>query len=589
MDTMKGLKRTHYCGEISQSDKEVVLAGFVSRSRDKGNLIFIDLRDRTGIAQLIFDDETDRAVFEKAKSCRSEFVVMAKGIVRRRESINPDLKTGNVELFVTDLRILSKAKTPPFEIANKSNVKEELRLKYRYLDLRRGELMDNIIMRDKITKVIRKFYDENGFIEIDTPILIRSTPEGARDFLVPSRMHKGSFFALPQSPQLYKQLLMLSGFDRYVQFAKCFRDEELRADRQPEFTQIDLEMSFVDAEDVITINEKMISQLFKEILDIEIPMPIPRITYADAMERYGSDKPDTRFEMELCNLNDVLVGCEFMPFASALKGGGRIGAINAVGSANMLSRKELDKLTDFAKGHGVKGLAWLKITDENTSSSFAKFVSEEQLANIIKATNAKSGDVVLIIADSNTALVQTTLGAIRCHMAQRLDIIPDVFNFCWIVQFPFFEYDKESDSYVAMHHPFTSPLEEDIPLLDTDKASVRADAYDLVLNGVELSSGSIRITDPELQMKMFNALGISDEEAEEKFGFLTTAFSYGAPPHGGMGIGLDRLVMLMLGCNSVRDVTAFPKVQNVSELMTNCPSEVDVENLNELGIKIVQK
>lgn len=571
------LKRTHYCNDVAEG--EVVVAGFCARIRDKGNLIFIDLRDRTGIVQLVFDDSTNRTVFETAKTIRSEFVLMAKGQVRARESVNSELKTGNIEVFVTEISIESKANTPPFEILPDINTKEDLRLKYRYLDLRRSDLQHNIIMRHKIISTIRNYYYENNFIEIETPVLIKSTPEGARDFLVPSRLHNGSFYALPQSPQLYKQLLMVAGFDRYIQIARCFRDEELRADRQPEFTQIDLEMSFVDMEDVLNINEGMIKTLFKTVMDVEIA-PMPRLTYHEALYRYGSDKPDTRFDMELIHLDDIVKNCGFAVFENAPS----TIAVTAK-NASVLTRKEIDKLTEFVKGYGVKGLAWVRLTDDAVTSSFSKFVNEDKMNEIIEKCGAQKGDVILIVADK-TALASSVMGALRLHTAQKLDIIPkDKWNFLWVTEFPFFEWDEENQTYNAMHHPFTSPLKEDIEFLDTDKGKVRAQAYDMVLNGVELSSGSIRITDPDLQKKMFYSLGFTDEQAEEKFGFLTNAFKYGAPPHGGMGFGLDRLVSLMLDCKSIRDVIAFPKVQNMSEPMTACPSAVDKIQLDELGIK----
>lgn len=588
-DNMNGLKRTCYCNEVEGEGTQVVVSGFVQKCRDLGNLVFIDLRDRTGIVQLAFDDASDREVFAKAASCRSEFVLMAKGTVRRRVSANKEIKTGDIEIFVTDLRILARAETPPFEIVNNTNVKEELRLKYRYLDLRRPELQQNILMRHKIVKVIRDYYDSKGFIEIETPILIKSTPEGARDFLVPSRLHNGTFFALPQSPQLYKQLLMVSGFDRYMQIARCFRDEDLRADRQPEFTQIDLEMSFVDVEDVLSINEGFVEKLFREVLHAEVTLPLPRMTYRDAMERYGSDKPDTRFGLEIVNISDAVKSSGFSVFTAAIEGGGSVRAINAKNAVATLTRKELDKLVEFVKGIGAKGLAWIRLTDEGTTSSFGKFMTDDEMAAILSQTDAKTGDVVLIVADTKNKQVLTTLGALRGVVARKLDIIPKQYNFLWITEFPFFEFDEDLQDYVAMHHPFTSPMAEDVPLLDTDKGKVRAKAYDLVLNGTELSSGSIRITDPALQKRMFTALGLSDEEAQEKFGFLTDAFKYGAPPHGGMGIGLDRLVMLMLECESIKDVIAFPKVQNVSELMTDCPAKVDQKSLDELGIAVKAK
>lgn len=584
MDTMKGLKRSHYCGEIPQSG-EVTVCGFVQKIRDLGNLIFIDLRDRTGIVQLAFNDSTDREIFEKASSCRSEYVLMAKGNVQPRESVNKDIKNGNVEVFVTDLRLLSKAQTPPFEVANSSKVNEELKLKYRYLDLRNPELQQNLITRHKIAKVARDYFYENGFIEIETPMLMRSTPEGARDYLVPSRIHEGCFYALPQSPQIYKQLLMISGYDRYIQLARCFRDEDLRADRQPEFTQIDLEMSFVDIDDILEIGEGFIQRLFKEVLNVDIPTPLPRLTYADAMNRYGSDKPDTRFGMEIQDISDIAKETDFGVFTSAIENGGSVRAIVAKNAASILTRKEIDKLTEFSRGIGAKGLAYIRWVDDEPNCSFAKFLKEGQLSEITNALGAEKGDVILIVADKNK-VVLPTLGALRLKVAKQLDIIPEGFNFLWITEFPFFEYDEESGEWLAMHHPFTMPMDECIPMLETDKGSVRAKAYDLVLNGTELSSGSIRITDYELQQKMFQLLGLSDEEIEAKFGFLVDAYKYASPPHGGMGIGLDRLAMIMCGADSLRDVTAFPKVQNASELMSACPSTVDEKQLDELHIKL---
>ena len=584
MDTMKGLKRSHYCGEIPQSG-EVTVCGFVQKIRDLGNLIFIDLRDRTGIVQLAFNDSTSREIFEKASSCRSEYVLMAKGNVQPRESVNKDIKNGNVEVMVTDLRVLSKAQTPPFEVANSEKVNEELKLKYRYLDLRNPKLQQNMIIRHKIAKVARDYFYENGFLEIETPMLMRSTPEGARDYLVPSRIHEGTFYALPQSPQIYKQLLMISGYDRYIQLARCFRDEDLRADRQPEFTQIDLEMSFVDIEDILEMGEGFIKRLFNEVLNIEIPTPLPRLTYADAMNRYGSDKPDTRFGMEITDISDIAKETDFAVFTGAIENGGSVRAIVAKNAASTLTRKEIDKLTEFSRGIGAKGLAYIRWVEDAPNCSFAKFLKEGQLEEILNKLGAEKGDVVLIVADKNK-VVLPTLGALRLNIAKQLDIIPEGFNFLWITEFPFFEYDEETGEWLAMHHPFTMPMDECIPMLEADKGSVRAKAYDLVLNGTELSSGSIRITDYELQQKMFQLLGLTDEEIEAKFGFLVDAYKYAAPPHGGMGIGLDRLSMIICGAESLRDVVAFPKVQNASELMSACPSTVDEKQLDELHIKI---
>ena len=589
MDTMNGLKRTDYCGTLNADfvGKEVTVAGWVQRRRDLGALIFIDLRDRTGVVQLAFDDNTDREVFDKAFTVRSEYVLMAKGVVRERSSKNKDIPTGDIEIEVKDLRIVGVSETPPFEIVENCQTSEVTRLKYRYLDLRRPDLQKNILLRHKITKITRDYFDENGFIEIETPMLIRSTPEGARDFLVPSRIHNGSFYALPQSPQLYKQLSMVAGFDRYMQIARCFRDEDLRADRQPEFTQIDLEMSFVDVDDVMGMGEGYIQRVFKEAMGVDIQLPLPRLTYKDAMERYGSDKPDTRYEMELCDLGDVVKGCGFGVFTSALEAGGAVYCITAKNAVNTLTRKEIDKLTEFVRGIGAKGLAFARLMPDGLASSFAKFLTEDEMTALLNKAGAETGDVVLIVADTKKNSVLSVLGALRQEVAKKLDIIPtDKFNLLWITEFPFFEWDEDAGAFVAMHHPFTSPMDECLEYLETDKAQVRAKAYDLVLNGVELSSGSIRITDPALQKRMFTLLGLSDEEAYEKFGFLTDAFKFGPPPHGGMGIGLDRLVMQMIGADSLRDVIAFPKLQNASEPMTECPSPVDTLQLDELGIAV---
>lgn len=590
MDFMTGLKRTDYCGDLRIGDvgREVVVAGWVQRQRDLGALIFIDLRDRTGIVQLAFGENTDKKIFDKAFSARSEFVLMAKGVVRERSSKNMEIPTGEIEVDVNDLRILGKSETPPFEIVENCQTSELTRLKYRYLDLRRPDLQRNIIMRHKICKITRDYFDENGFIEIETPILIRSTPEGARDFLVPSRIHNGSFYALPQSPQLYKQLSMVAGFDRYMQIARCFRDEDLRADRQPEFTQIDLEMSFVDMEDVLNIGEGYMKRVFKEALGVDIQLPLPRITYKEAMERFGSDKPDTRYGMELYDLSDIVKDCGFGVFSNTVKDGGSVRGITAKNAFKSLSRKEIDKLTDSVKGNGAKGLAWARIAEDGTvSSSFAKFITEDELKAILDKADAEAGDVVLIIGDIKNSIVFNALGALRQEVAKRLDIIPEgQYNLLWITEFPFFDWDEDSKTWVAMHHPFTAPMDECLEYLETDKAKVRAKAYDLVLNGIELSSGSIRITNPELQSRIFTLLNLTQEEAYAKFGYLLDAFRYGAPPHGGMGIGLDRLVMQMLGCDSLRDVVAYPKVQNASEPMTGCPAEVDDLQLDELGIKL---
>ena len=583
---MTGLKRTDYCSELRITDvgREVTVCGWVQRCRDLGQLIFIDLRDRTGIVQLAFNDKTDKEIFDKAFSCRSEYVLAAKGIVCERSSKNKDIPTGDIEVLVTDLRVLSKAQTPPFEIVDDTSTNEELRLKYRYLDLRRRPIQNNIIMRSKIAKVARDYFYENGFIEIETPMMIKSTPEGARDYLVPSRIHKGKFYALPQSPQIYKQLLMVSGFDRYIQLARCFRDEDLRADRQPEFTQIDMELSFVDMDEIMEINEGLFKRLFKEVLGKELKTPFEKMTYKDAMENYGSDKPDIRFDMKLQNISDLVKDCGFSVVTGAIDNGGSVRAIVAKNAASVYTRKEIDKLTEYVKGIGAKGLAYVRWVDE-PNASFKKFMTDEELSAIYERLGAEKGDVIFIVADKNSTVL-STLGALRLKVAKTLDIIPDEFRFLWIVDFPFFEYDEESGEWVAMHHPFTMPKEECLQYLDTDPSKVIAKAYDLTLNGTELSSGSMRITDYELQQRMFKALKLTDEEIEAKFGFLVEAYKYGAPPHGGMGIGLDRVTMLMCGTDSLRDVTAFPKVQNASELMSACPSAVDDESLDVLGICI---
>ncbi len=587
---LTGMKRTCYCGSLRAENigEEVVVCGWTQRQRDLGQLIFIDLRDRTGIVQLAFDDNTDRAVFEKASSVRSEYVLGVRGVVRERSAKNKEIPTGDVEIEVKELRILSESETTPFEIIDNCPTAELTRLKYRYLDLRRPELQKNILFRHKVAKVTRDFFDENGFIELETPMLIKSTPEGARDFLVPSRIHKGSFYALPQSPQMYKQLCMVAGFDRYMQIARCFRDEDLRADRQPEFTQIDLELSFVDMEDILDLGERYIKRLFKDVMDVDIPTPFPRYTYNEVMERFGSDKPDTRFAMEIFNISDEVQSSEFAVFKNALAGGGSVRGITVKNAVKTYTRKEVDKLTEYVRGMGAKGLAWVRWTDDSVSSSFAKFMSEEEMQAILQKAGAEKGDVVLIIADTDTNLVLTTLGALRTECAKRMNIIPKGYNFLWVVKFPFFEYDKESGEWIAMHHPFTSPTDDCMDKLDGNKGEVYAKAYDMVLNGTELSSGSIRITNPELQKKMFSMLGLSDEEAYTKFGFLMDAFKYGAPPHGGMGIGLDRLVMQMLGAPTLRDVVLFPKVQNASEPMTNAPAEVDPQQLTDLGIAVTE-
>ncbi len=585
-DLMKGLSRTHYCGEVEGIGSEVTVGGFTQRVRDKGSLIFIDLRDRTGIVQLVFDETTLPEVFAKAKTVRNEYVLMAKGVLRARESVNKDIKTGGVEILVSDLRILSKANTPPFEITNDTKVNEELRLKHRYLDLRRPKLQENLITRHKIAKAARDYFYENGFIEIETPMMMKSTPEGARDYLVPSRVHEGKFYALPQSPQIYKQLLMIAGFDRYIQLARCFRDEDLRADRQPEFTQIDLEMSFVDVEDILQIGEGFIKRVMKDVLEIDLPLPLPRLKYNEAMSRYGSDKPDTRFGMEITDLSECVKNCGFSVFASAIENGGSVRGIVAKNAASVLTRKEIDKLTEAAKGIGAKGLAYIRWTEDAPNLSFGKFMTGDETASILSALGMEKGDVALIVADKNKVTLPV-LGALRLKVAKQLDIIPDGYNFLWITEFPFFEYNDETGSWDAMHHPFTMPLDECLEYLETAPEKVFAKAYDLVLNGTELCSGSIRITDYELQEKMFRALGLTQEEIAAKFGFLVDAYRYAAPPHGGMGIGLDRLSMLLCGAESLRDVVAFPKIKDASELMSDCPSEVDEKQLEELHIRTV--
>jgi aspartyl-tRNA synthetase len=587
---MSGLKRTHYCGELRKENDgaQVVVCGWVQRQRDLGQLVFVDLRDRTGLVQLAFDETTDRAIFEKAGTLRAEYVVAVRGTVRERSAKNAELPTGDIEIEAQELRILAKAETPPFEIVEDSNVKEDLRLKYRYLDLRRPDMQNRIIQRHKIVKIARDYFDDNGFLEIETPMLIKSTPEGARDYLVPSRVFQGHFFALPQSPQQYKQLLMLSGFDRYMQVARCFRDEDLRADRQPEFTQIDLEMSFVEPDDIMTIGEGFIRDVYKRLQNIDIPTPFRRMTWHEAMERFGSDKPDLRFGLELVNLSDALKDTQFRVFAGALSAGGSVRGINLKGKADALSRKEIDKLTETLKAYGAQGLAWTRLTANGESSSYEKFLSEQEAAAVRTALGAESGDVLLLVASPKNSVVFAALGALRGVLAKRFDLI-DRSKPCllWITDFPLFEYDEEEKRYVAMHHPFTAPREEDLDKLVSDPGHVCAKAYDMVLDGNEVGGGSIRINSPEVQRQMFEALGFTPEQAQERFGFLIDAFRYGAPPHGGMAFGLDRLVMLMLGCDSIRDVIAFPKVANSGELMSNAPDVVDQKQLTELGLSIL--
>ncbi len=586
-------KRSCYCAEVSEEmiGKEICVMGWVQRQRDLGALIFIDLRDRTGIVQLAFDDKTEKEVFDKAFACRAEYVLAVHGTVRPRGegAVNTNIPTGKIEIYVKSMKILSQAQTPPFEVSDSKKVKDETALKYRYVDLRRPELQKNIKMRHDIARVAREYYYENGFYEIETPMMIKATPEGARDYLVPSRIHKGSFYALPQSPQIYKQLLMLSGFDRYIQLARCFRDEDLRADRQPEFTQIDLEMSFATMEDIMAMNEGFIKRVFKEVMGLDVETPMQRLTFAEAMERYGSDKPDTRYGMEIQNISDAVRSGEFVVFKSALENGGSVRAIVAKNAASVLTRKEIDKLTEHAKGIGAKGLAYVRWADEAPNCSFAKFMSEDELQAIYSSVGFERGDVMLICADKDK-VVLPTLGALRQIIARKLDIIPEgKFNFLWITEFPFFEWNEETESWDAMHHPFTMPLEECLPYLESDPGAVRAKCYDMVLNGTELLSGSIRITDWQLQEKMFKALGLTPEEIEAKFGFLVEAYKYGAPPHGGSGMGLDRLAMVMSGADSLRDVLAFPKVQNASELMSGCPAPADAKALADLSIAVIEE
>ena len=588
METLENFKRTSYCGvpRLSNSGQEISVCGWVQRQRDLGGVLFIDLRDRSGILQLAFDEDSDRAVFEKAATARSEFVLAARGTLRERSSKNIAIPTGEVELFVTELRILSRSETPPFEITENTTAGESVRLKHRYLDLRRSDLQKNILLRHRVSKITRDYFDENGFIEIETPMLIRSMPEGARDFLVPSRLHPGQFYALPQSPQLYKQLSMVAGFDRYFQLARCFRDEDLRADRQPEFTQIDIEMSFVDIEDVLEIVEGYMAQVFRDVLGRELTLPLPRLTYKDAITRFGSDKPDLRYGMEICDLTDVVRDCGFGVFTGAITGGGSVRGIVAKDAVSTLSRKEIDKLIEFVRGIGGKGIAWARLTDDGVTSSFAKFMTEDEMSALCKSANAETGDVILIIADTSNSTVLNHLGLLRVEIAKRLKLLDkDKMEPFWIVEFPFFEQNEETGEWEPKHHAFTAPLDECVPHLESDPANVRAKAYDLVLNGIELSSGSIRITDPDLQQRIFDLLGLTKEESQQKFGFLLDAFRYGPPPHGGMALGLDRLVMLLTGADSLRDVVAFPKLKDASEPMTDCPDVVEHAHLAELGLR----
>ncbi len=591
-ESMHGLKRTHYCTDLSEANvgEEVVVTGWVQRRRDKGQLLFILLRDRSGLLQLSFGEHTDEAVFEKAKKLRSEYVIAARGIVLSRGAdANQGMKTGAIEIDVKELRVLSEAETTPFEIVEKSDTKEELRLKYRYLDLRRPDMQKNIILRSKVAQSVRRFLEEEGFIEIETPIMQKSTPEGARDYLVPSRVHPGNFYALPQSPQLFKQLLMVAGYDRYFQIAKCFRDEDLRADRQPEFTQIDMELSFVEPEDVMAINERLIQRVFKEALDVEVTLPIQKMTYKEAMDRFGSDKPDLRFGVELSDLTEIVKGCGFAVFENAIAQGGTVRAINAKGMGD-LGRKQIDALVKYGQDFGAKGVAWHQIkTDGEEKSSFAKFLSPETLTAIKEKMGADKDDLILVVADQ-PSVVFATLGALRLEVARKLDLInQDEFRFVWITEFPLLEYDEEQGRYVAMHHPFTMPMDEDLGLMETNPGAVRAKAYDLALNGCELGGGSIRIYQRDVQQRMFNLLGFTNDEAQDRFGFLLNAFKYGVPPHGGLAFGLDRMIMLMCKGESIRDVIAFPKVKDASCLMTEAPGKVDDKQLEELQLMIKQE
>ena len=592
METMGNLRRTNYCGEVSLADagREMTVCGSIARARDKGGIIFADLRDTTGILQLVFDEDTPQDVFAKAESLKSEYVVIARGLLRERAAKTDKIATGDVELYVQELRVLSEAQTPPFEIRDGINVNDDLRLRYRYLDLRRPSQHETIVLRSKICQIVRNYFCDNHFCEIETPTLIKSTPEGARDYLVPSRVQPGHFYALPQSPQLYKQILMLSGFDRYFQIARCYRDEDLRADRQPEFTQIDEELSFVDENDIMTINEGLLKKLWKEMLGIDLVTPFQRLPWDQAMARFGSDKPDTRFGLEIRDVTEVFRGTEFKPFAAVLAEGGSIRAINAAGLADKLTRKNIDKLGEVAKTYGAKGLAFSRLTAEGTASSFEKFLTEAEKTALYQALDARTGDVLLLVSDTDWVRACTALGQVRLEIGRKYDLIdPDKFNFLWVVDFPLFEYSEQEGRWMAMHHPFTMPKPEDLDKIESDPGACRALAYDIVLNGVELGGGSIRINDPALQDRMFHALGFTEEKARASFGFLMDAYKFGAPPHGGMAYGLDRLVMLMLKRDSIRDVIAFPKVQNASEPMTNCPDFVDDKQLDELSLAITRR
>lgn len=592
-ESMKGLHRTHRCAELSSANvgEKVTVMGWVQKSRNKGGIIFVDLRDRSGILQIIFEGkDIDDEGFSKAERLRSEFVVAVTGVVESRgEAVNANMATGEIELRANEIRILSESDTPPFPIEENSKTKEELRLKYRYLDLRRPDVQNNLMLRSRVAALTRQFLADEGFLEIETPILNKSTPEGARDYLVPSRVHPGQFYALPQSPQLFKQLLMVSGYDRYYQIARCFRDEDLRADRQPEFTQIDMELSFVDVDDVIDVNERLLKKIFKETLDVDISLPIQRMTYAEAMDRFGSDKPDTRFGMELKNVTEVVQGCGFGVFTGAIENGGSVRGINARGCGSM-PRKKIDALVQFAKDFGAKGLAYVQLQDDgNVKSSFAKFMTDDEMSALISAMDGEAGDLLLFAADKDK-VVFDVLGNLRVHLAEQLEMIDkNVFNFLWVTEFPLFEWSEEQGRFTAMHHPFTMPMEEDLPLLDTDPGRVRAKAYDIVLNGTELGGGSVRIHQDDIQEKMFEKLGFTQEEAHSQFGFLLTAFKYGVPPHAGLAYGFDRLVMLIAGEDNIRNIIAFPKVKDASCLMCEAPSAVAKEQLDELGIEIAEE
>lgn len=589
MDTIKGMKRTCYAGSLRLDDigREVVLMGWVQKKRNLGGLVFVDLRDRGGIAQIVFDNDVSKSAFEKAEKLGSEYVIAIRGKVFERQSKNSNIPTGDIEVFAEEIRVLNESQTPPIYIKDDDEVGEALRLKYRYLDLRKPKMQKNLMLRAKVANVVRNYLTDNDFCEIETPFLIKPTPEGARDYLVPSRVNPGKFYALPQSPQLYKQLLMVSGMDRYFQIVKCFRDEDLRADRQPEFTQIDCEMSFVDENDVMEIMEGMLKKIFKEVLDRDIVTPFPRMTFAQAMDKYGSDKPDTRYGLEFVNISDVVKNCGFKVFADCAKEGYSVRGINVVGEADAFTRKAITHLEDHAKTYRAKGLAWMKITDEGVTSPIAKFFSEEELTNIQNAMGAKTGDLLLFVADKDS-VVYDSLGQVRIAVADKLNLAdPDKFNLLWVTEFPVFEEDEENGRFIAKHHPFTSPMEEDIDKLEgDDKLKLRARAYDIVLNGYEIGGGSIRISDAKVQEKMFRALGLSDEEANNKFGYLLEAFKFGTPPHGGLAFGLDRLVMLLAGAENIREVIAFPKNQNAVCTMTNAPTEAESNQLEELSIRV---